>query len=240
MSMLRRLGLATLVVVCGSWAASEAHAHGFGPCWHCRPWYGPGWGIGGFGLGLGAGLGLGLGAGYGLGYYRPYPVYVGAPPVVVQQPVVLQQPVVAQPAYPPSAQPPAQAPAPLPAPRPLPSAAAPSSSDVTPAVATGANNGAADLDFYVQQLRGGDEQTRADALIRLGKMQAERAVGPMVKALNSDASPRVREAAARGLGLIASPSSLSALQYAAQADDDREVRRSASFAAEVIRGNLRR
>jgi HEAT repeat protein len=50
----------------------------------------------------------------------------------------------------------------------------------------------------------------------------------------------VREAAARGLGLIGSSSALSALQYAAQSDDDPEVRRSASFAAEVIRGNLRR
>jgi hypothetical protein len=235
MSMLRRLGLATLlVVICGSWAASEAHAHGWGPCCHYRPYYGIGWGLGGFGLGLGLGYGLG----YGAGYYRPYPVYVAAPPVVVQPaPVVVQQPAVAQPAYTP---PPAQAPAPLPPPAPASSAAAPSASDVMPAVATGATNGQGDVDFYVQQLRRGDEQARADALIHLGKMRAERAVGPMVKALNSDASPKVRETAARGLGLIASPSSLSALQYAAQADDDREVRHSASFAAETIRGNLRR
>jgi HEAT repeat protein len=58
--------------------------------------------------------------------------------------------------------------------------------------------------------------------------------------LNSDTSPRARDAAARALGLIAAPQSLNALQTAAQADDDREVRQSARFAAEVIRGNLRR
>jgi hypothetical protein len=44
----------------------------------------------------------------------------------------------------------------------------------------------------------------------------------------------VREAAARGLGLIGAASSLEALQRAALADDDREVRHSAGFAAEVI------
>ena len=42
------------------------------------------------------------------------------------------------------------------------------------------------------------------------------------------------------LGLIASPSSLKALLiYAAQADDDREVRHSAQFAVEAIRSSLR-
>jgi HEAT repeat protein len=50
----------------------------------------------------------------------------------------------------------------------------------------------------------------------------------------------VREAAARALGLIALPGSLEALQHAAQADEDRDVRRSAAFAADVIRANLRR
>jgi HEAT repeat protein len=92
----------------------------------------------------------------------------------------------------------------------------------------------------LQQLRVGDEQSRADALVRLGRLKADRATGPMIKALNSDGSAKVREAAARGLGLIAEPNTLSALQYAAQADDNAEVRHSASFAAETIRGNLRR
>jgi hypothetical protein len=39
--------------------------------------------------------------------------------------------------------------------------------------------------------------------------------------------------------LIASPRSLNALIFAAQADNDREVRHSAQFAVEAIRSNLR-
>ena len=57
--------------------------------------------------------------------------------------------------------------------------------------------------------------------------------------LQKDASPIARDGAARSLGLIAAPSSLKALIYAAQADNDREVRHSAQFAVEVIRSNLR-
>jgi HEAT repeat protein len=85
-----------------------------------------------------------------------------------------------------------------------------------------------------------DPKVRAEASIRVGRLKDERAVSPLVRTLQEDTSPAVREAAARGLGLIASPSSLPALQTAAQADDDRDVRRSASFAAEIIRANLRR
>jgi HEAT repeat protein len=44
----------------------------------------------------------------------------------------------------------------------------------------------------------------------------------------------VRESAARALGLIASTKGLPALQRAAQVDEDRDVRRSAQFAIEVI------
>jgi len=224
MSVLRKLGLAALITACSPWSVSQSGVYvgvGIpGPYYrpYCRPWHGYGYG-------------------YGYGFYRPYGVYVAPPPVVVgAAPVVVQQPVVAQPAYTPAPPPPAQAPAPLPPPVPASTAAMSSTPEVMPAAATGQ----VDLDTCVRQIQTGDEQTRADALVRLGKLRAERAVGPMVKALNSDASPKVREAAARGLGLIASPSALSALQYAAQADDDVEVRRSASFAAEVIRGNLRR
>ncbi len=110
--------------------------------------------------------------------------------------------------------------------------------DVLQAVAVGSSS--ADISAALQQLRSADEQARADAAVRLGRLRAEQAIGPIVKALNSDSSPKVREAAARGLGLIGSSRSLSALQYAAQADDDREVRHSASFAAETIRGNLKK
>jgi hypothetical protein len=226
MSMLRKLGLAALVVVCSPWSFSQAGVYvgiGVPGPYYYRPYYRP-W--------------------YGGVYVAPPPVVVGAAPVVVQQPVVVAQPVGAQPAYSPSSSPPAQAPAPtsapapapLPPPEPVSAAATPSTPAVMPAMATGT----VDLDSCLQQLRSGDEPTRAAALVSLGKLRLERAVGPMVKTLNSDPSPRVREAAARGLGLVASPSALSALQYAAQADDDPEVRRSASFAAEVIRGNFRR
>ena len=65
-------------------------------------------------------------------------------------------------------------------------------------------------------------------------------MNPIARALREDGSPVVREAAARALGLIALPASLSALQNAAQADEDRDVRRSAAFAADVIRSNMRR
>jgi hypothetical protein len=230
MSLARRMGLVALVMACCPWSTGQAGVYvGVrvgGP--YYRPYYGC----------------RGYGYGYGYGYYRPYPLFVGVgvPPVIVQPgPVVVQQPAIVQPAYPPpgypssSYPPPAQPPAPLPPPTPT-TAAAPQAPDLMPAVATSPG----DFQTYLQQLQSGDEQTRSDALIRLGRLKAERAVGPMVKALNSDTSVKVREAAARGLGLIGAPSALAALQYAAQSDDDREVRRSASFAAEVIRGNLRR
>jgi hypothetical protein len=223
MSLLRKLGLAALIAVCGPWSASQAGVYvGVGVPLY-RPYYRPC---------------------HGYGYYRPYgfglyvapPPVVVAPPPVVYQPAVVQQPVVVQPAY----APPAQAPALLQPPA-ASTAAPPPPADVMPTAATAAvSNRANEFDACLQQVQTGDEPTRADALVRLGRLQDARAVGPMVKALNSDPSPRVREAAARGLGLIASPSALSALQYAAQSDDDREVRHSASFAAEVIRGNLRR
>jgi hypothetical protein len=55
-----------------------------------------------------------------------------------------------------------------------------------------------------------------------------------------DRSSQVRETAARALGLIGSARALTALQNAALADNDREVRHSAQYAAEVIRASLRR
>ncbi|MHB1422167.1 MAG: HEAT repeat domain-containing protein [Gemmataceae bacterium] len=241
MSLMRKASLAVLVVACCPWSASQAGMYfgaGFGgPCGY-RPYH-CGWGCGGYGWGYG-----GYGCGYG-GFYRPYgfgvafasPIVVGAAPVVVQQPTVVQQPVVVQPAYTPSAPSPPPS-TPLPMPTPTTTTDASATPDLLPAVAVG--NRRPDFATALQQLRYGDEQARADAAVSLGRMRAERAIGPIVKALNSDSSPKVREAAARGLGLIGSPTALGALQYAAQADDDREVRHSASFAAETIRGNLKR
>lgn len=238
MSLMRKVSLAVLVVACCPWSVGQAGMYvGFGgPCGY-RPYH-CGWGYGGCGWGYG-----GCGWGYG-GCYRPYgfgvafapPLVVGAAPVVVQQPAVVQQPVVVQPAYTPSSPPP-QSPAPLPMPTPTTTDAS-TTPEILPTRAVA--NSRLDYSTALQQLRSGDEQGRAEAAVTLGRMRATQAIGPLVKALNSDSSPLVREAAARGLGLIGSPTALSALQYAAQADDDREVRHSASFAAETIRGNLKR
>jgi hypothetical protein len=231
MSLLRKVVLASLVLAFCPWSASQAGVY---------------FGVGCGGPGYYRPYGYRCGWGYG-GYYRPYglgvvvapPLVVGAAPLVVQQPAVVQQPVIVQPTYSPPP-PPSQAPAPLPMPTPTPTTTADASAtpNVMPAVAIG--NGQMDFNTALQQLRSGDEQARAQAAVILGRMRAEQAVGPIVKALNSDSSPKVREAAARGLGLIGSPTALAALQYAAQSDDDSEVRHSASFAAETIRGNLRR
>jgi hypothetical protein len=176
--------------------------------------------------------GVRIGVGIGLPfwgppcYYRPYyygppvvyapaPVYVApAPAVVVQQPA----PVVTRS--------PEQTAEPQPAPAPLP----------PPTAVRGARPEGGNL----QSLNDPDPQVRADTIIALGRNRYRQAAGPIARALREDQSPVVREAAARALGLIALPTSLDALQRAAQADQDRDVRRSASFAAEVIRTNYRR
>jgi HEAT repeat protein len=110
---------------------------------------------------------------------------------------------------------------------------------VTPTGAAAASNPAAEIDACLQRLHSPQEKERADALVQLGRLKAERAVGPMIKALKEDASPAVREAAARGLGLVGAPWSRAALEHAAQSDPDGDVRHSAGFAAEVIRSNPR-
>jgi hypothetical protein len=231
MSLLRKLILAALVALCFPWSTSQAGVYvGVGFPGYYRPYgcyhrYGWGWGYGGFYRPYGFGV-----------VVAPPPVVVGGAPVVVQQPAIVQQPVVVQPTYTPPP-PPSQAPALLPMPTPS-TTTANAAPDVMQTVAVGSSS--ADINAALRQLRNGDEQARADAAVRLGRLRAELAVGPIVKALNSDSSPKVREAAARGLGLIGSSTALAALQYAAQADDDREVRHSATFAAETIRGNLRR
>jgi hypothetical protein len=167
------------------------------------------------GVRIGVGIGLPWPGYYYPHYYAPYPVYAA--------PVVYPAPVVYQPAY--------TAPAPAPAP-----AVTPNSEVPPPLAAPGRQD---ELDFALQQLASGDDRGRADAALQLGRLRAGRAIEPLTRALEQDHSPAVREAAARGLALIAAPSALTALQRAAQADEDRDVRRSASFAAEVIRAHLR-
>jgi HEAT repeat protein len=73
-----------------------------------------------------------------------------------------------------------------------------------------------------------------DAATRLGRLKAGRAVDPLAATLAGDASPRVREAAAKALGIIGSAKALPALRKAAEADGDRDVRHTAEFAMEIV------
>jgi hypothetical protein len=180
---------------------------------------------------VGLNIGIPIGPVYpGWGYYYPYPYYVAPPPptVVVPAPVVVAQPApvpaVAQSAPPPTVTP------------------VPSATPVGPPptlVQANHSENAARVDGLIGKLSQPQEQVRAGAAIDLGRLKAARAVDPLLRVLTTDQSPVVREAAARGLGLIASPQSLNALIQAAQVDSDRDVRHSAQFAVEIIRTNLR-
>jgi hypothetical protein len=199
-------------------------------------------------------IGIGIGVPFPYPYYGPYyrPYYYGypyyGPAVVVAAPapaVVVQAPAAVQPAPAGSAYQPAPAstPAPPTLPSPTPLSAAPSiqtSQPATLAPAVARSSAPDDADRLIQLLRDPGEGARVSAAIQLGRDKSQQAVEPLTQMLTSDTSARAREAAARALGLIAAPSSLNALQTAAQADDDREVRQSARFAADVIRGSLRR
>jgi HEAT repeats len=186
-----------------------------------------------------AGVSIGIGVGFpgyyrpycGYGWYRPYGfgVYVAPPPVVVAPAPVYQVAPVVQPVY--AAPPPPTTAA---APPPTAVAAAAPEPELTPPPRLAGNAGA-----YLRDLSNPDERVRAEASLQLGRMKAQQAVEPLTQVLGQDRSPAVRDAAARALGLLGAPAALTALQHAAQADDDRDVRRSASFAADVIRGNLR-
>jgi hypothetical protein len=146
--------------------------------------------------------------------YRPVPVFL--PPPVYVQPVPVYQPV---PIYPsaPALAPPASAPAPLPAP-----------------------TREGEVDTWLQRLQLPDDRDRAEAAVQLGRLRATGAVGNLSGLLSNDRSGRVREAAARSLGLLGSLDGLPALQRAALADDDPAVRRSAVHSAETIRASLPR
>ena len=80
------------------------------------------------------------------------------------------------------------------------------------------------VDAMLQRLSQPDENVRRDAIMELAKMKADRAVDSLVSVLANDSSPTVRDAAARGLGLIGSTRALNALIRATLADSDREVR----------------
>jgi hypothetical protein len=87
---------------------------------------------------------------------------------------------------------------------------------------------------HLQQLSDANEGVRIDAVTQLGRMRALRAIDPLAATLAGDQSPAVREAAAHSLGLIASPKALPALNRASQSDSDRDVRKAAEFAVEII------
>jgi hypothetical protein len=183
-----------------------------------------------------AGWRVGIGIGFPIyapyrPYYYPYYPYYYPPPVVVQPaypPTVVVQPTnPAPPATLPAAPVPATAPPPA-------TSSAPEL--VQPPVPRAEQ---ADIDRRIQHLSNPDAKVRADVAIELGKMKAERAVDALSTVLSGDASPVVREAAARALGLIGSPRALATLQHAAQADADRDVRNSARFAVDVIQSNGR-
>ena len=157
-------------------------------------------------------------------YYRPYPYYYAPPAVIVQPaPQVIYQPapVVVQ-------QQPAVAAQPLDATQPQPVYSAPPQ-------AAFQQTSRPNIDGLLANLRNTSEAVRRDSVMELGRMKAAHAIQPLTATLAGDQSPVVREAAARALGLISSPSSLVALQHAAQADPDRDVRHSAQFAVDIIK-----
>jgi HEAT repeats len=169
------------------------------------------------------------------GYYRPwggyyyypsYPVYVAPPPVYVAPPVVVQPAPVYQPVYPV----PATAAPVTPAPR----VAGPAAPAIAPVAAQTTSASSGEAQRLLQLLADPDDRVRADSVLQLGRMRAAQAVDPLAATLAGDRSPTVREAAARALGLIGSPRALAALQRAAQADPDRDVRHSSQFAIDVI------
>jgi HEAT repeat protein len=92
----------------------------------------------------------------------------------------------------------------------------------------------ATIDGYLHSLTNPTEQVRLDAVSQLGRLKARRAVDPLAATLAGDKSPAVREAAAKALGLIGSPSAMPALNRAIQADSSHDVRRTAQFSLEII------
>src|SRR5262245_21080962 len=150
------------------------------------------------------------GPGFGPYFYHPYPVYVAPPPVYVPAVAVVDHAPVAP------------------------------AASVAPPVPTVARTHGGDVERYNRQLQHPDPRERAEAAVQLGRLRAPGCESSLTALLNNDRSPLVREAAARGLGLLGGTDSLDELQRAASSDEDRDVRRSASYAADVIRASLSR
>jgi hypothetical protein len=218
--------------------------HGGGG-WHHGGWHHGGFYHGGVFIYAGGFYPGYWGFGYGPGYwgYDSYP-----PTCIVTAPQVVYQPSPSASPYPPTPIPKEPIPPPnqkTPIPTPQVDAEtgttgepnAPPLLAVTNTVSI-STQASSQPDSLVGQLTQADEATRSAPAIQLGRMKATSAVASLSNVLAKDTSATVRDSAARALGLIGSPSSLNALTRAAQADDDREVRRSSQFAVDLIRWNL--
>jgi len=142
-------------------------------------------------------------------YYRPYgydPYYYG---YYYPYPAYVAPPVVAQPVstYVPVA---------------------------PPAVSLADPNTQQAISNYLAALRSPDERVRLESVTQLGRMRAREAIDPLAATLAGDLSPRVREAAARALGLIGTTQAEPALHRAVQMDCDPSVRQSAQFALDAV------
>jgi hypothetical protein len=192
-----------------------------------------------------AGVNWNIGIGVGFpGYYRPWygypgycyyprPVYVVPPPAIYVGAAPVVQPVYSVPAAPVPATP---VPSPAPAPTPEPSASTPPPPP-TPALPAPRRLDEQHLNsvtHFVSHLTDRDEGVRLNSVTQLGRTKSPRAVDPLAATLAGDASPQVREAAARALGIIGSPTALPALHRAVQADSSHDVRRTAQFSIEII------
>ncbi len=180
--------------------------------------------------GVRVGIGIGIGVpcypcyrpyyyGYPYPYYAPGAVVVGAPaPVVVGSP----SPVVVGSSQPPAvpAIAPTSAPPTAPAPPPVPEDSTTTLPNLTPVLAVRPEYR---VRSGLSQRSGREDPWRGLHQPRppQGRSRGQAARCALFRKITA---PAVREAAARGLGLIASPSSLTALQNAAQSDQDRDVR----------------
>jgi hypothetical protein len=167
-------------------------------------------------------------------YYAPRPVYVVQPTAVVA-PTNVVPATVAVPAYSspvPAAQPSYAPPSTLPAPSPpIPEGG---TTQARYAVSTAEPPLAVSVAGLVQSLASPDERVRLDGVTQLGRLKALSAIDPLAATLAGDHSAAVREAAARALAFIGSPSAVPALSRAVQVDPDHNVRLSAEFALDVL------
>ncbi len=191
---------------------------------------------GGVSIGIGLGFPICPRPYYAAPYYYPYAYpYYYAPVVVQPAPVVVQPTYAVQPA-------PVAQTAPTVPPPPVSVTSQPGPSPTGPAPTVSAFQPMelqkpAEVGQLFQLLNDPSEKTRSDAVIQLGRLKLNQAVDPLCATLAGDKSAVVRESAARALGLICASRSLTALMHAAQADPDNDVRRSASFAVEIIKLN---